>query len=105
MQSSCFANLNLFLFCRSRCRRRSRCLISLVSIALSLRGSQSDHVDALMFSGGIPNVVAAGKAVLKDWNRSVLTHLMPTINFFSQQDCSINCIKSITGNEKEMINK
>lgn len=51
-----------------------------MSISPSLRGSQSDHVDALMFSGGIPNVVAAGKAVLKDWNRSVLTHLIPTIN-------------------------
>ena len=28
-QSCCFANLNLLLFCRSRCRRRSRCLSSL----------------------------------------------------------------------------
>ena len=53
-----------------------------VSTTAFLRGSQSDHVDALMFSGGIPNVVAAGKAVLKDWNRSVLTHLIPTIDFF-----------------------
>ena len=55
-----------------------------MSITPSLRGSQSDHVDALMFSGGIPNIVAAGKAVLKDWNRSVLTHLIPIINFLSQ---------------------
>ena len=29
VQSCCFANLNLFLFCRSRCRRRRRCLSSL----------------------------------------------------------------------------
>ena len=30
VQSCCFANLNLLLFCRSRCRRRRRCLRSLV---------------------------------------------------------------------------
>ena len=30
VQSCCFANLNLLLFCRSRCRRRRRCLSSLV---------------------------------------------------------------------------
>ena len=29
VQSCCFANLNLFLFCRSRCRRH-RCLSSLI---------------------------------------------------------------------------
>ena len=29
-QSCCFANLNLFLFCLSRCRRRPRCLSSLL---------------------------------------------------------------------------
>ena len=28
-QSCCFANLNLLLFCNSRCRRRHRCLSSL----------------------------------------------------------------------------
>ena len=31
VRSCCFANLNLLLFCRSRCRRRRRCLSSLVS--------------------------------------------------------------------------
>ena len=30
VQSYCFANLNLFPFCRSRCRRRRRCLSSLI---------------------------------------------------------------------------
>ena len=30
VQSCCFANLNLFLFCRSRCRPRRRCLSSLM---------------------------------------------------------------------------
>ena len=34
MQSCCFANLNLLLFCRSRCRRRRRCLSSLLSLPL-----------------------------------------------------------------------
>ena len=29
VQSCCFANLSLLLFCRSRCRRRRRCLSSL----------------------------------------------------------------------------
>ena len=29
VQSCCFANLNQLLFCRSRCRRRRRCLSSL----------------------------------------------------------------------------
>ena len=29
VQSCCFANLNLLLFCRSRCRHRRRCLSSL----------------------------------------------------------------------------
>ena len=29
-QTCCFANLNLLLFCRSRCRRRRRCLSSLM---------------------------------------------------------------------------
>ena len=29
VQSCCFANLNLLRFCRSRCRRRHRCLTSL----------------------------------------------------------------------------
>ena len=31
VQKYCFANLNLLLFCRSRCRRRRRCLSSLLS--------------------------------------------------------------------------
>ena len=30
VQTCCFANLNLLLFCRSRCRRRRRCLSSLI---------------------------------------------------------------------------
>ena len=30
VQGCCFANLNLLLFCRSRCRRRRRCLSSLI---------------------------------------------------------------------------
>ena len=30
VQSCCFANLNLLLFCRSRCRRYRRCLSSLL---------------------------------------------------------------------------
>ena len=30
-RSCCFANLNLLFFCRSRCRRRRRCLSSLLS--------------------------------------------------------------------------
>ena len=32
VQSCCFANLNLLLFCRSRCRCRRRCLSSLLKI-------------------------------------------------------------------------
>ena len=35
VQSCCFPNLNLLLFCRSRCRRRRRCLSSLVASASS----------------------------------------------------------------------
>ena len=31
VQSCCFANLNLVLFCRSRCRPRRRCLSSLLA--------------------------------------------------------------------------
>ena len=31
VRSCCFANLNLLFFCRSRCRRRRRCLSSLMS--------------------------------------------------------------------------
>ena len=34
VQSCCFTNLNLLLFCRSRCRRRRRCLSSLLSLPL-----------------------------------------------------------------------
>ena len=34
MQSYCFVNLNQLLFCRSRCRRRRRCLSSLLSLPL-----------------------------------------------------------------------
>ena len=30
VQSCCFASLNLLLFCRSHCRRRRRCLSSLL---------------------------------------------------------------------------
>ena len=33
VQSCCFANLNLLLFCRTRCRHRRRCLSSLITIA------------------------------------------------------------------------
>ena len=35
VQSCCFTNLNLVLLCRSRCRRRRRCLSSLVASASS----------------------------------------------------------------------
>ena len=31
VQSCCFANLNLLVYCRSRCRRHRRCLSSLIS--------------------------------------------------------------------------
>ena len=33
-QCSCFANLNLLLVCRSRCRRRRRCLTSLMTLVI-----------------------------------------------------------------------
>ena len=33
-QCSCFANLNLLLFFRSRCRRRRRCLSSLMTLVI-----------------------------------------------------------------------
>ena len=33
-QCCCFANLNLLLFCRSRCRRRRRCLSSLMTLVI-----------------------------------------------------------------------
>ena len=33
-QCCCFANLNLLLFCRSRCRRRCRCLSSLMTLVI-----------------------------------------------------------------------
>ena len=36
MQSYCFANLNLLLFCRSRCRRRRRCLNPLMNMIMDL---------------------------------------------------------------------
>ena len=36
VQSCCFANLNLLLFCRSHCRRRRRCLSSLMFLVLHL---------------------------------------------------------------------
>ena len=35
VQSCCFVDLNLLLFCHSRCRRRRRCLSSLVASASS----------------------------------------------------------------------
>ena len=39
VQSCCFANLNLFLFCRSGCRRCRRCLSSLLG---TLRSDDGD---------------------------------------------------------------
>ena len=39
VQSCCFANVNILLFCRSRCRRRRRCLRSL------LKGDVRDAFD------------------------------------------------------------
>jgi len=39
VQSCCFANLNLLLFCRSRCRRRRRCLSSLLASLLDVSNS------------------------------------------------------------------
>ena len=36
VQSCCFANLNLLPFCRSRCRRRRRCLSSRIKLCRSL---------------------------------------------------------------------
>ena len=38
VQSCFFANLNLSLFCRSRCRRRRPCLSSLISLFWNFRG-------------------------------------------------------------------
>ena len=40
----------------------------------------------IYFSGGIPNVVAAGKAVLKDWNRSVLNSFFPKVAKIKQRN-------------------
>ena len=39
VQSCCFADLNLLLFCRSRCRRRGRCLSSLLASLLDVSNS------------------------------------------------------------------
>ena len=41
VQSCCFANLKLLLFCRSRCRRSRRCLRSLVTI----QGRRQNNTD------------------------------------------------------------
>ena len=37
VQACCFANLNLLLFCRSRCHRRRRCLRTLISHIVTKR--------------------------------------------------------------------
>ena len=39
VQSCCFANLNLLLFCCSRCRRRRRCLSYLLPVTCVLHNS------------------------------------------------------------------
>ena len=46
VQSCCFAYLNLFFFCRSRCRRRRRCLSSIMlnPTFLLFKPPRSSHV-------------------------------------------------------------
>ena len=61
VQSCCFANLNLLLFCRSRWRRRRRCLSSLLS--LPLRG-----LFKVMLHETIRNNDFQRNTVLQCWN-------------------------------------
>ena len=53
VQRCCFANINLLHFCRSRCRRRLRCLSSLfIHRGLGLRfpcNDQTDEVNKLLY--------------------------------------------------------
>ena len=42
VQSCCFAYLNLLLFCRSRCRRRRRCLSFLIVVKKERKGEIRD---------------------------------------------------------------
>ena len=53
-QSCCFANLNQLLFCRSRCRRRFRCLSSLLksfkTTAIKERQKSVLHEESCLFA-------------------------------------------------------
>ena len=62
VHSCCFANVSLLLFCRSRSRRRLRCLISL--IFSGLRNSRfSSRETRIVFS----RRVARNKMWIQDW--------------------------------------
>ena len=46
VQSCCFARLNPLLFCRSRCRRRRRCLSSIVTMAETMSNENDNDNDS-----------------------------------------------------------
>ena len=54
VQSCCFANLNQLLFCRSRWRRRRRCLNSLMANLFSLSPVTVPEVSATAYSVQFP---------------------------------------------------
>ena len=57
VQSCCFTNINLFLFCRSRCRRRRRCLSSLFMIQkFCYHGNATSHFSSLFGSSKVHGV-------------------------------------------------
>ena len=81
VQSCCFANINLLHFCRSRCRRRRRCLSSLM--AKPGTWDQDGWILANFFSAFLWIEKRSSSIKLQNWKRPIvdLTSMVEKENF------------------------
>ena len=81
VQSCCFANINLLHFCRSRCRRRRRCLSSLM--AKPGTWDQDRWILANFFSAFLWIEKRSSSIKLQNWKRPIvdLTSMVQKENF------------------------
>ena len=78
VQSCCFASLNLLFFCRSRCRRRRRCLSSLLSHSVLQHNTRKIYFEEYVrLDVGLPSIIFSGGGTGDESSSCFLAHPHP----------------------------
>ena len=78
VKSCCFADLILLLFCRSRCRRRRRCLSSLISSSVLQHNTRKIYFEEYVrLDVGLPSSIFSGGGTGDESSSCFLAHPHP----------------------------